>query len=156
MDNFDSDRTNDIIEKDRKEHPNCGYSVNSSTSCSRNEEGEVVCNTLKMFQRLCPGSAPVTIFSEKEKNKQWGTAEKGSLGAFMDLDPFLGGFGVAKKLEDERKSRRSSIDDVEELWQKMAKRHSMVNEPNSRYFPRKDSSRKPPFDGEISSPVSDV
>lgn len=54
-----------IIEADRKLHPNCHYSMSNRSSCSNNEEGKFVCDSIKQIFRHCSGQRPVSIYTNK-------------------------------------------------------------------------------------------
>ena len=63
----------EIIAKDRKRNPNCGYSTSIEQSCGRGTEegskqGEYVCNTIKKVYRQCPNQSPVLIMQKKSEN----------------------------------------------------------------------------------------
>jgi hypothetical protein len=67
----------DIVTKDRKRFPNCGYSTSIEQSCGRETEGgskqgEYVCNTIKKVYRQCPNQSPVLIMQKKSENSDMG------------------------------------------------------------------------------------
>lgn len=58
----------EVITKDRANHPNCNYSISFNETCS-DQNGEFVCESIKNFQRICPGAKPVTVYSKKQQFK---------------------------------------------------------------------------------------
>lgn len=58
----------EIIAKDRANHPDCNYSISFNETCY-DKNGEFVCDSIKNFQRICPGKKPVTVYSQKQQFK---------------------------------------------------------------------------------------
>ena len=58
------DESDKIIQEDRKQFPNCNYSISSSKSC-QTKDGSLVCEMMKTINRNCPKERPVTIYSNK-------------------------------------------------------------------------------------------
>jgi len=56
----------EIIAKDKVNHPDCSYSISFNETCS-DKNGQFVCESLKNFQRICPGAKPVTVYSKKQQ-----------------------------------------------------------------------------------------
>lgn len=76
----------DIIAKDKEEHPECFYGESSSMRCSNNDDGgDFICKTIRNIQRMCPRKRPVTIYSSTEQTRPDQT-ESG----FHTFDPFAG------------------------------------------------------------------
>ena len=51
-----------VLEEDKKVHPNCNYSQTRSQTC-RSVNGQFVCDVVARITRMCPGKAPVDIYS---------------------------------------------------------------------------------------------
>lgn len=58
----------EIVAKDRASHPDCNYSISFNETCY-DKNGEFVCDSIKNFQRICPGKKPVTVYSQKQQFK---------------------------------------------------------------------------------------
>jgi hypothetical protein len=56
------DEIEKIIQEDREQHPNCGYSTSNSKTC-RTKEGKFVCEVMKSVNRICPNEKPVNVYS---------------------------------------------------------------------------------------------
>ena len=81
----------DIIAKDRAEHPNCSYSESSQHVCSSSMNNNTTCEIITEIRRMCPRERPVKIYSKTERN----TGDEGSL----DEEGFGGIFGSARGFE---------------------------------------------------------
>lgn len=57
----------EIINKDKKTYPHCNYSIDFSRVCSSQNGSDMVCETARNLQRLCPGKRPATIYTKREK-----------------------------------------------------------------------------------------
>lgn len=53
----------ELIEEDKRNNPNCGYSQSIQKSCQTNKDNQYLCQTLKRITRNCPGQQGVEIFS---------------------------------------------------------------------------------------------
>ena len=80
----------EIIKTDRRNFPNCQYSVSSSQACS-NKNGVFVCEAIKNINRLCPQEKPVTIYSKSSKFDSQSEPDFGHIKPFGAFDIF--GFG---------------------------------------------------------------
>ena len=80
----------EIVRKDKLDHPNCGYSISTSKSCST-RDGIFVCETLKKINRMCPNERPVTVYSNKIKTDGKGVDNN-------DDDLMLSPFDLFKEL----------------------------------------------------------
>lgn len=82
-----------IIEKDREQHPDCHYSMSNRTSCSNNEEGKFVCDTMKQIFRHCAGKPAVSIYSSKVQQEPGQSDNRGGgPGGFPNIPDIFGGF----------------------------------------------------------------
>jgi hypothetical protein len=62
----------EIVEKDRKQYPNCGYSLTANTVTERFATGskvETVVNYTRAVYRNCPNERPVCLISKTEEKK---------------------------------------------------------------------------------------
>lgn len=101
---FEGDsEADEIIAKDRKNFPGCGYSTNMKTTCGT-EEGNFVCKTLKSIQRNCPGEHPVNVYNKT-------TEGDSNVNIFGDL------FGLARKGKqvDKKISKGELEHDIKEV-----------------------------------------
>jgi hypothetical protein len=57
----------DIIEADKKKHPNCHYSESLQKSCSQTND-DFLCETVRSVLRLCPNERPVQILNKVERS----------------------------------------------------------------------------------------
>ena len=51
-----------VLEEDKKAFPNCSYSQSRSQTC-RSVNGAFVCDIMARITRMCPGEAPVDIYT---------------------------------------------------------------------------------------------
>ena len=66
-------KADQAIKNDMKKYPNCTYITQSSVECftnqsdeSNNGQNQVVCDTIKRIQRVCPNSAPFDVYTSKD------------------------------------------------------------------------------------------
>ena len=60
----------EVMEKDAERYPHCFHSQSSSKSCTNNEAGKFVCDTLERVMRVCPNKEPAVIFESKKSGEE--------------------------------------------------------------------------------------
>ena len=99
----------EIVAKDRKKYPNCGYSTSIEQNCGRSnkqgsEQGEYVCSTLKKVYRQCPDTTPVLIVSKKTEGGLFGGLFGGLQERGRKLDEGLAGGEFDSSFKEIQKS----------------------------------------------------
>jgi len=75
----------DIIERDRKSHPRCGYSISQSESCSSQNGNKMECEITKRIIRNCRGEPPFAIFNKVETSSGDHTMRSDGFGLFPGM-----------------------------------------------------------------------
>lgn len=147
-------RERDIVDKDRKEFPNCSYSLSFSNLC-RSEQGcRSVCEISRNLIRLCPGKQSTTIHSLTEKYS----------GDYVDSNPW---FHKDQKDSYQNFQFRNEIEDIEmmspfqlmeRMWSQFAADQDPKREMRRDFPPHKFPKQENHFRDklEITGPVEDI
>lgn len=69
---YDDEEEREVLENDKRAHPECSYSTSISSSFS-SINGKSKAETLKQIFRNCPRQAPVEIYNNKKSNQGSGS-----------------------------------------------------------------------------------
>lgn len=171
----------EIIEKDRKNFPNCQYSISMSETC-QDVNGNFTCELLKNYQRICPGQAPKTFFSKTEQHQGQSAAERmpnlGSpFGFSFGSVPFsqreerssvfgndIGGFNIFDPFGMAENFFNNFAIDFGSQNQELPNNHLFQNLPPHRSLPPQSSpfnyinsdDKNVKIEGKISGPVEEI
>ncbi len=144
----------DIVDKDRKEFPNCSYSLSLSNVCRSEQGRRSVCEISRNLMRLCPGKQATTIHSQTEKYS----------GDNVDSNPW---FQKDQKDSYQNFQFRNEIEDIEmmsplqlmeRIWSQFAADLDPKREMRSGIPPHKLPKQENHFRDklEITGPVEDI
>ena len=82
----------EFIAQDRKANPSCNYSYSNKKRC-QSVNGKSVCEVLNQVTRMCPGKAPIQIYSNTSKedsdagdfSSSSGSGQPGMFSLFDDI-----------------------------------------------------------------------
>jgi hypothetical protein len=78
----------EIIAEDRRSNPSCNYSYSNQRRC-QSVNGKSVCDVLNRVMRMCPGKAPIEVYSNSIKEDSDSSAMIGGRSnGFSDHEPF--------------------------------------------------------------------
>ena len=128
-----------VLEEDKKQNPDCNYSQTRSQTC-RSVNGQTVCDVMARITRLCPGRAPVDIFS-KTTTQNSDNSSSSSINEKPFHSPFSGQSG---NLHDPFSIFDSIMRDFNHDFGSV--QHPSPYPPNDRPFPFRRSQRPQPPD----------